>query len=112
VDHIFQVFAHAAKVLANNFQPHRNDRLGLPSRVSPHFKKRVLKRVNARIAQGTWPTVILPQSNHVGISWTPIFTFAKHNLTDRRVPDILIYVMTMLQLLRVKGIIVILETRA
>jgi len=41
---------------------------------------------------------ILPQSNRVGISWTPIFTFAKHNLTDRRVPDILIYVMTTLQL--------------
>jgi len=34
---------------------------------------------------------ILPQSNCIGISWTPIFTFAKHNLADRRVPDILIY---------------------
>jgi len=26
---------------------------------------------------------ILPQSNCVGISWILIFTFAKHNLTDR-----------------------------
>jgi len=55
---------------------------------------------------------ILLQSNCVGISWTPIFTFVKHNLADRRVPDILIYLMTTLQLLRVKGTIVILETRA
>jgi len=36
--------------------------------------------------------VILPQSNRVGISWTLIFTFAKHNLADRRVPDVFIYV--------------------
>jgi len=55
---------------------------------------------------------ILLQSNREGISWTPIFMFIKHNLTNRRVPDILIYVMTTLQLLRVKGTIVILKTRA
>jgi len=57
---------------------------------------------------------ILPQSNRVGVSWTPapIFTFAKHNLADRRVPDILIYVMTTLQQFGVKGTIFILETHA
>jgi len=27
-----------------------------------------------------WSDAILPQSNHIGISWTPIFTFAKYNL--------------------------------
>jgi len=30
---------------------------------------------------------ILLQSNRVGIFWIPIFTFAKHNLADRRIPD-------------------------
>ena len=54
---------------------------------------------------------ILSQSNRIGISWIPIFMFAKHSLADRRVPDILIYMITMLQLLR-EDTVVILETRA
>jgi len=45
-------------------------------------------------------------------TYSAIFTFAKHNLTDRRVPDILIYMITTLQLLKVKGTVIILETRA
>ena len=72
------------------------------------------QRANARYRTGNVANsdVILPNSNRVGISWIPIFMFTKHNLADRRVSDILICMITMLQLLREKGMVVILETRA
>jgi len=73
-------FVHAdAKDLMHYFQP-QNDRLGLPSSVSPCYKNNVQMH---NITRGTWPLnsdAILPQSNCEGISQIPIFTFAKRNL--------------------------------
>ena len=76
-----QVFAvFVLPNLMHYFQP-QNDRLALPIYISPRFKNNVKMH---DITQGTQPLnsdAILPQSNHVGISWIPIFTFAKPTIS-------------------------------
>jgi len=57
---------------------------------------------------------VLLQSNHVGITWIPIFTFANHNLADGRVPNILVYVISVDATAQneFQAMVIILEVRA